>query len=547
MSSTADQPAEKQKLGWKFPRTFWFANGAELFERAAYYGMFITLMRYLSNDIGFTDVEAGVISGTFSSVLYFLPTFMGIMADKIGFKQALMIAFTLLTAGYGLLGAFQLKSTALVSLFLVMCGGAIVKPVISGTVAKASDSAHRARAMSIFYMVVNIGSFSGKGLAGFLNERWGLQYINFYAAAMSLAALVLVCFFYKNMDTKGTGKTVKEALRGLFKVMKNFRFLSLILIVSGFWAIQGQLYASMPTYIERLLGSHYKPEWLANINPLVVVVLVVPITHMVRRFQPSSAIGIGLFIIPFTALLVALASTVESIWGQSISLYFFSVHPLILMVVIGIGLQGLAECFLSPKFLEYASKQAPEGEVGLYLGYQHLTTFFAWFFGFVMAGLLLQNYCPDPKTFTPEVRHEWRMAIDHKYVFTMDSALEEDLQEDAAVSQSIRGAFQDHGLDVPESARLTEERENVWKVTTEEEEFTVKAVVLKHDNREWTELLVSTKEDRAPEQTPPLPEAYAHAHYLWLVFTGVGVSALVALLVFKFVTGKIDSRQKALS
>ncbi len=330
-------------------------------------------------------------------------------------------------------------------------------------------------------------------------------------------------------------------------VRGNFRFLSLILIVSGFWAIQGQLYASMPTYIERLLGSHYKPEWLANINPLVVVILVVPITHMVRRFQPANAIGIGLFIIPFTALLVALASTVEGAFGQSISLYFFSVHPLILMVVIGIGLQGLAECFLSPKFLEYASKQAPEGEVGLYLGYQHLTTFFAWLFGFVMAGYLLQGYCPDPKTFTPEVRHEWRMAIDHKYIFTMDSALEEELQDDATVSQSIRTAFQDHGLDVPETARLTKERENVWKVAAAESEFTVKAVVLKHDDREWTELLVSANQDRPPEQTPPLPEAYAHAHYLWLVFTGVGVAALFALLIFKLVTGRIDSKQKASS
>ena len=57
-------------------------------------------------------------------------------------------------------------------------------------------------------------------------------------------------------------------------------------------------------------------------------------------------------------------------------------HPITLMVVIGIGMQGLAECFLSPKFLEYASKQAPEGEVGLYMGYSHLTTFFAWAAGF---------------------------------------------------------------------------------------------------------------------------------------------------------------------
>ena len=49
---------------------------------------------------------------------------MGLMADKIGFKQALMIAFTLLTAGYAVLGGFQLKVTALLALTLIHVSGA---------------------------------------------------------------------------------------------------------------------------------------------------------------------------------------------------------------------------------------------------------------------------------------------------------------------------------------------------------------------------------------------------------------------------------------
>ena len=53
------------KASWKFPRTFWTGNAAELFERAAYYGMFITLFRYLNIDIGFTDPQAGWITGLF--------------------------------------------------------------------------------------------------------------------------------------------------------------------------------------------------------------------------------------------------------------------------------------------------------------------------------------------------------------------------------------------------------------------------------------------------------------------------------------------------
>ena len=552
---TLEQPT---KLNWRFPSTFWYANGAELCERAAFYGMFITLFRYLNEAIGFSDVETGYITGAFASILYFLPTFMGIMADKTGFKSALIIAFALLTAGYGLLGAYQLKSTALISLSLIMFGGAIIKPVISGTVAKCSDSAHRARAMSIFYMVVNIGSFTGKGLAGQLNEVLGLQYINFYAAGMSFAALILVAMFYKNVDMAGTGKTVGEALRGLLKVMGNFRFLSLILIIGGFWAIQGQLYSSMPTFIERLLGKGYKPEWLANINPLVVVIFVVPITHLVRNFKPANAIGIGLLIIPFTALVIAMGPRLEAAAGNSIDFGIVSLHPLVLVFIIGIALQGLAECFLSPKWLEFASKQAPEGEVGLYLGYSHLTTFFAWLFGFILAGYLLAGFCPDPKTFTPEVRHQWRQATDAEYRFTMNAGLMPELTNADAVSDSIRSAFSAANLtlaydvtlaDVPPKDTWKKDLTKTWKLTSGEDVYTITEtrfeveVEGRDKPQELTELLVSANKPRPADQTPPLPAAYDHAHYIWFVFTGIGVAAFLALLVFKFVTESIDRKR----
>ncbi|MCH7812818.1 MAG: MFS transporter, partial [Planctomycetes bacterium] len=101
----------------------------------------------------------------------------------------------------------------------------------------------------------------------------------------------------------------------------------------------------------------------------------------------------------------------EAATGSSIKITeSLSLHPITLVVIVGIALQGLAECFLSPKFLEYASKQAPNGEVGLYLGYQHLTTCFAWLFGFVLSGHLLDRWCPNPVKLSPEMHEQWLTA-----------------------------------------------------------------------------------------------------------------------------------------
>ena len=402
------------KLTWKFPRFFWVANTIELFERAAYYGMFIALTLYLTAEVKFTDVETGWITAFFAGFIYLAPTFTGALADKIGFRSALMLAFAFLTGGYALLGAFQLKLTAVLSLLLILLGGSFVKPIISGTVAKASDATNRARAYSIFYQIVNVGAFLGKTVAKPLRTELGLKYINFYSASMACVALILVILLYRNIDTAGMGKTVRDAARGLVEVLRNIRFMFLILITAGFWTIQGQLYATMPKYALRMIGEGAAPEWLANINPFVVVLLVVPITHLVRNIRPVSSIAIALFIIPLSAFSISLSPVLQHYFGQSVRFGFFDLHPITVMLGVGIALQGLAECFLSPRYLEYASKQAPDGEVGLYMGYAHLNTFFAWIFGFAISGYLLEAFCPNPTTLSAAAQQQRLEALSNR-------------------------------------------------------------------------------------------------------------------------------------
>ena len=46
----------KEKI--RFSKAFWVANTVELFERAAYYGVFIVITLYLSRILGFNDIQA---------------------------------------------------------------------------------------------------------------------------------------------------------------------------------------------------------------------------------------------------------------------------------------------------------------------------------------------------------------------------------------------------------------------------------------------------------------------------------------------------------
>ncbi len=399
--------------GWKFPKAFWTANIVELFERAAYYAVFIAITLYLSRVVGFNDINAAWIGGAFSAGLYFLPPFTGAFADKIGFRNAVILAFGLLTLGYFTLGALPYKPVVIPALVVLMFGGSFIKSIITGTVAKTTSEETRARGYSIFYGMVNVGAFLGKTFAYPLRLEWGLRSINFYAAAMTLIALIIVYFYYKNVNSDGEGRSFKEVWTSFVKVVTNIRLITLIFIVSGFWIIQHQLYATMPKYVLRTVGEHASPEWIANVNPFVVMTTVVFITNMMRKVKAVNSMIVGMFLMPISALLMASSNLLESFAGPSVSFFgLFSAHPITIMLIAGIIVQALAETFISPRYLEYFSLVAPKGEEGLYLGFSHLHSFLSSLLGFGISGYLLTEYCPDPRTLTAA---EKLHAYDHAY------------------------------------------------------------------------------------------------------------------------------------
>ena len=431
----------QQKTGG-YSRAFWVSNSVEMFERMAYYAIFIVITLYLSNTLGFNDFEASLISGLFSGGLYLLPIFTGAYADKIGFRRSLIIAFALLTAGYlglAVLPTF-LQSAGLVEygevtrfnglqqssqrwlivpiMIVLMVGGSFIKSTISASVAKETTTENRARGYSIFYMMVNIGSFTGKSIIDPLRHAIGDEAyiaINYFSAIMTFVALVAVILLYRSVHTAGEGKSMREIGAGFVRVFTNWRLVSLIIIVTGFWIVQQQLYATMPKYVIRMAGEAARPGWIANVNPLVVVCCVGVVTRLMAKRSAITSITIGMFLIPLSALLMACGNLLESEVIAGIS-------NITLMMIVGIVFQALSECFISPRYLEYFSLQAPKGEEGLYLGFSHLDSFLSSIFGFGISGILLTKYCPDPALF--DSRAAWEAAsVNAHYIWYYFAAI----------------------------------------------------------------------------------------------------------------------------
>jgi len=119
-----------------FSPTFWTANVMELFERAAYYGLNSVLAVYLTAQVaagglGFGAQAVGFLQGLVYAATYVVPILGGALADRYGYRRMLLVAFSLLTAGYFAAGQMSAYALVFLSLLVMATGAGNTRTVIA--------------------------------------------------------------------------------------------------------------------------------------------------------------------------------------------------------------------------------------------------------------------------------------------------------------------------------------------------------------------------------------------------------------------------------
>ncbi|MGD0922058.1 MAG: MFS transporter, partial [Terriglobia bacterium] len=246
-----------------FERAFWVANITELFERLSYYGATAVLAIYLTEQLHFSKELSGWMMGIFGFVVWFLPVLGGTLADRFGFRRALMFAYLVMTVGYFLLGSLsapwmQAARHALGDKWLVLgilmipaLGPAVVKPCVAGTTARASAENVRSIGYSIYYTLVNVGGTLGPVMAWLVRTRLGTENV-FRISALSVFLMFGVTLvFFREPVQSGEQKvaSVAAALKNMFVVLRNLRFVLFLLIFSSFYIVFWQEFISAPLFL----------------------------------------------------------------------------------------------------------------------------------------------------------------------------------------------------------------------------------------------------------------------------------------------------------
>jgi POT family proton-dependent oligopeptide transporter len=368
-----------------FERPFWVANISELFERLSYYAVLASLARYLHESLNLPVEQAGSLTGLFGFV-WIVAAFGGTLADRLGFRRSLSLAYLILSCSYFLLGSIgsawftPVRGTVplvpLVTFLLILpaFGVALVKPCVVGTTARASKENVRSIGYSIYYTLVNIGGAAGPYVASWVNRHMSVENV-FRVAALSVFAMffAVLLFFKEPRRAEEPSVSLGQAVRNFGTVLSNPRFMIFLLIFSGYWIVYWQEFIILPLYVHDYINAKTDTDLMLVTGPLTVISLQMIFSLLSQKMRAFTAITLGTLISALAWILLIL-------------------HPTVPMAVVTLIVVAIGEITQSPRYYEYVSRLAPLGQQGTYMGFAFLPIGIGSLVGGQFGGMLIRHF-----------------------------------------------------------------------------------------------------------------------------------------------------------
>jgi len=344
---------DKEKIVQSVPQTGFFGHPKGLFtlfftefwERFSYYGMKAILVFFMYYEVtegglGLPQDIALAIVSIYGSLVYMSGIIGGWLADRIlGTSKSVFYGGVLIMLGHILLAIPGNIALFLISMIFIILGTGLLKPNVSSQVGEiySEQDNRRDAAFSIFYMGINLGSFTAPliiGTVGMYNFHLGF---GLAGVGMFIGLIVYVATHKKNLGLAGkfianpmsseekkkvftligvgiviVGILIAVAIPLGFLTFNTFvkligilglliptlyfvfmyrspkttpiersrliAYIPLFIASIMFWAIQEQGSTILANYADKrtqldFAGIHISPTWFQSLNPLFIITL----------------------------------------------------------------------------------------------------------------------------------------------------------------------------------------------------------------------------------------------------------------------------------
>lgn len=327
------------------PRGLMTLFTTEMWERFSYYGMRAILLYYLTDTVangglGIAERTGLALVSIYGTSVYLLSVVGGWLADRlIGSRRATLIGGVVIASGHVLL-AVPSSASSYAGIALVALGTGLLKPNVSSMVGDlyARDDERRDSAFSIFYMGINIGSFTAPFLVG-AARSWGGYHAGFLVAAVGMA-IALVFFVAGGKYLGRAGGVAPNPVRPEERATLVRGFLLLLVAIAAVAGIASLVAGgfNLDTFIDTM-------SYLAFIAPVAYFVVMYRSPKVTDAERPRVIAYIPLFVAAMlfwmifeqaaTTLAAFAANRTElSFFGVTISPEFFqSINPLSIILL----------------------------------------------------------------------------------------------------------------------------------------------------------------------------------------------------------------------
>jgi MFS family permease len=393
-----------------FNKEFWLVNAIQFFDGLSYFSVIIILSMFLTDNVGFSDYEAGAWQGYF---FLFITAFMftvGSICDVIGDKKSFIFATILLMISRLGMGVFPglmegkvLQYSIGGLLFIMALGTAMLVTITSTALRHFTNKDNRGKGFNLYYLIMNIGAMLA-GVAvcdGFRNALGPVKgNLAIFTFGFVMSAVCFLCAFLINEDNmeekdedNGSGE-VKTPLKIFAEVWKETAFQKLVLFLCltlGVRLVFTHQTMVMPKYYLRTMFADFQLGAVNSLNPLIITVGLALTMNFIGKFNIVKLLVVGMTLSALSLLFLAFPGE----WFLAIpginnldQAYRFVIIAQILVFAVG-------ELIFSPRFTEYVASVAPKDKVASYMGLSALPMFIARPINGFVSGLLIASLCYD--------------------------------------------------------------------------------------------------------------------------------------------------------
>jgi MFS family permease len=428
-------------------RELWIVFGAKLLTILAYQVMNLTLVLWLSSDLGYDDAGAGYVVAAWSTLMTLFTVLVGSFVDAVGLRKAFLLGLSICLVSRGMLTFATARWLALAGGLLPLAlGEALMTPVMVAAVRRYTTTRQRSISYAIFFTLMNVGFGIASLLFDYLRARLG-EHGHFNLLGLDLTTyrtLFLVSFLLTLPNLalmyfglregveatddgvkitperprsvqagfgRALGQMVRDTCRqtlrifaGLWRQPAFYKFLVFLFLVVALRLIYYHMYYTYPKFGIRELGQGAPIGRLWAINAIALIILVPIVGALTQKIPAYRMIICGSIISASSVFIMALppqwfqplADGPLGNWiGHSWLGLPGGVNPYYVMIFLYVLWLSVGEALWNPRLYEYTAAIAPKGQEASYMSLSYLPYFVAKFFVGIFSGQLLARYCPE--------------------------------------------------------------------------------------------------------------------------------------------------------